>query len=290
MIRFLLLFISVLFAGCSSLPKEKEPQENRTHSGFPYIHHIRKEGPKPQSGDYAFFHVIMTRNDTVLFDSRDQPQIPMLQIPAPGQRPPQPSPIIEGLTLMAAGDSMSVFYPVDSVTTMVYRFALKRISSAEDYRQEQNAQHKARDMETREALREKEEKALLETRFLWKQYRTGQIGAQLVKKPSGLQYVLLEDGLGKIPDPGQWIWVHLLGILQNDGKVVLNTFDQARKFAIQAGQGQAPPGLEEVVSAARTGARMVLFLPAQLAYGENGYLNVPPNADLVLYVEISEAE
>lgn len=291
MIRYLLLTFVVLAMGCASLPKEKtEPQELRTPSGFPYIHHIRNEGPKPQPGDYAFFHVIMTRSDTVLFDSKDQPQMPMLQIPPADQRPSQPSPILEGLALMAVGDSMTVQFPLDSATTMIYHFALKQISSAEDYRLEQHAQRMARDTEVREILEEKEEKAALDTRFLWKQFRTGQLGTRLVHKPSGLEYVLLEDGLGKIPEPGQWVWVHLLGILQRDGKEVLNTFDQARKFAVQAGQGQAPPGLEEVIATMKTGARLVLFLPSQLAYGEKGYLNIPPNADLVLYVEITDVE
>ncbi|MBK7407396.1 MAG: FKBP-type peptidyl-prolyl cis-trans isomerase [Saprospirales bacterium] len=288
--RYILLFASFLFFACSSLPKGNEVSENLTANGFPYIHHIQNEGPRPKPGDYAYFHVIMARGDTVLYDSDTQAQLPMLQIPSPENRPDKPSPIIDGLVLMAVGDSLTVLYSIDSVSQMTYRFALKKISGAEQYNREQSVQRQARDGEEREVLRQKEEKAMLETRFLWKQYRTGQIGAALQESASGLQFVVLEEGMGAIPEQGQWIWVHYYAICTDDGKEVANTYAQARKFPFQLGQAQAPPGMEEATSRMKPGSRAVLFLPSKLGYGEKGYMNVPPNTDIVLYLEILEIE
>lgn len=290
--RYLIFLAGSIFiwASCTGAKKgvsQSRTVEAQTASGFSYVHHIQNEGPKPKPGEYAIFHVIMTQRDSILFDSDKQPQKPIVQIPEQGKMPLKPSPILEGLALMAIGDSLSLKYPVDS-TVITYHLALKRILNSEQHKQELVSRQKSVDSEERAALREKEYRAILETRFRWKQFRTRQIDYLLVENPSGLKYVPLEGGLGKTPEAGQLVKVHYYGILM-DGVEFANTYDKGRELTFQVGKDQTAPGLEEAAMQLGKGGKAILFIPWELGYGEKGINNlVPPYADLVVYLEVIE--
>jgi FKBP-type peptidyl-prolyl cis-trans isomerase len=290
--RYLIVLAGGLFflASCSGPKKvvsQAQAVEARTASGFSYVHHIRNEGPRPEAGQYAIFHVIMTQGDTVLFDSDKQPQKPIVQIPEQGKIQLKPSPILEGLALMSIGDSLSLQYPVDS-TVMTYHLALKSILNSDQHKQELVTRQKSVDSEERAALRKKEHRAILDTRFHWKQYKTRQIDYLLVENPSGLKYVPLEEGSGKTPETGQLVKVHYYGILM-DGAEFANTYDKGREMSFQVGKNQTAPGLEEAALQLKKGGKAILFIPWELGYGEKGINNlVPPYSDLVIYLELME--
>ena len=275
---------------CSHSKKAEGPHpvsgDSITRSGFPYIHHIRNEGPRPQPGDYVSFHMIMLSGDTLMFDSDGQAETPMIQIPLASEQPASPSPIIEGLQLMAVGDSITLENrPDPDSPPIVYRMALKKILGKDQYQQEQSYRQKRSDTEGRAGLREKEEAFRLETRFRWKQYRTGQIEGILMQTPSGLRVLPIEDGLGEKPMPGQWVRIHYYGILM-DGSEFVNTPAQGREFTFQIGEGQIPVGIEEGVRRLGKGGRSVLFIPWPLGFGEEGRNNIPAQADLVVFLEL----
>lgn len=104
--------------------------------------------------------------------------------------------------------------------------------------------------------------------------------------PSGLQYKVEKLGNGPSPTATDQVKVHYRGTLIN-GK----EFDSSYKRGEPA---QFPvngviKGWTEALQKMRVGAKWKLFIPADLAYGEQGAGgDIPPNAVLIFDVELLE--
>lgn len=129
--------------------------------------------------------------------------------------------------------------------------------------------------------------------------------AKANKSTTGLQYVFLhKEANGEKPQEGTQMNVNYAGFLE-DGTLFDTSYEQVAKqfgkfdemraaqngyapLPIVAGQkGGAIPGFEEGLAKMNKGDKVILFIPAQLGYGENGAGNViPPNANLIFEVEI----
>jgi FKBP-type peptidyl-prolyl cis-trans isomerase len=123
---------------------------------------------------------------------------------------------------------------------------------------------------------------------------------------SGLQYVLLQKGTNVKPAVGSTIYFKYAGYFEDgnlfdsnfeDVAKVFGQFNQSRAdqngyqaFPFEAGKKDGMiPGFLEGLSLMNIGDKMLLFLPAKLAYGERGAGGViPPNTNLVFELEISD--
>jgi cyclophilin family peptidyl-prolyl cis-trans isomerase len=123
---------------------------------------------------------------------------------------------------------------------------------------------------------------------------------------SGLQYALLQKGTDVKPVDGSTIYFKYAGYFEDgnlfdsnfeDVATTFGQFNQARAdqngyqaFPFEAGKKDGMiPGFLEGLSLMNIGDRMLLFLPAKLAYGERGAGGViPPNTNLVFELEISD--
>ncbi|MEN9980487.1 MAG: hypothetical protein RL542_274, partial [Bacteroidota bacterium] len=123
---------------------------------------------------------------------------------------------------------------------------------------------------------------------------------------SGLQYALLQKGTEVKPVDGSTIYFKYAGYFE-DGNLFDSNFEDIAKMFGQFNQARADqngyqafpfeagkkdgmiPGFLEGLSLMNIGDRMLLFLPAKLAYGERGAGGViPPNTNLVFELEISD--
>ena len=130
--------------------------------------------------------------------------------------------------------------------------------------------------------------------------------ATAITTASGLQYALLQKGTDVKPVDGSTIYFKYAGYFE-DGNLfdsnfenvatTFGQFNQARAdqngyqaFPFEAGKKDGMiPGFLEGLSLMNIGDRMLLFLPAKLAYGERGAGGViPPNTNLVFELEISD--
>lgn len=120
--------------------------------------------------------------------------------------------------------------------------------------------------------------------------------------PSGLGYIVLEEGTGDVPTEGQQIDIDYVGYTA-DGKIfdtsygtiarVAGTYDARRPeqaFSIQAGpRSRVIKGWQEASVLFKKGSKVKLIIPPALAYGERGAGGViPPNATLVFDIYIHE--
>lgn len=102
--------------------------------------------------------------------------------------------------------------------------------------------------------------------------------------PSGLQYEVLKEGSGKKPTANDRVQCHYEGSLVN-GQV----FDSSIKRGEPAvfGVNQVIPGWVEALQLMPEGSKWRLYIPYNLAYGENGAGDlIPPYSTLVFDVEL----
>lgn len=106
----------------------------------------------------------------------------------------------------------------------------------------------------------------------------------VVVLPSGLQYEELAEGKGRKPKATDKVQCHYHGTLI-DGQV----FDSSIQRGTPAvfGVNQVIPGWVEALQLMPEGSRWKLYIPSDLAYGEQGAGgSIPANATLIFEVEL----
>jgi FKBP-type peptidyl-prolyl cis-trans isomerases 1 len=105
----------------------------------------------------------------------------------------------------------------------------------------------------------------------------------VVVLPSGLAYEIEAQGSGASPKPEDVVRVHYTGRLVN-GTVFDSSLERGEPIDIRL--NEVIPGWTEGLQKISKGGKMKLYIPPQLAYGENGQGEIPPAATLVFDVEL----
>ena len=110
------------------------------------------------------------------------------------------------------------------------------------------------------------------------------------KTPSGLEYIIVEEGSGPKPKKGQKVQVHYTGKLEN-GTVFDSSHKRGQPIAFTLGVGQVIKGWDEGIALLKKGSKAQLIIPANLGYGARGVPpQIPPNATLIFDVELVDIE
>ena len=106
----------------------------------------------------------------------------------------------------------------------------------------------------------------------------------VVVLPSGLQYEVLTEGKGKKPAATDRVQCHYHGTLIN-GEVFDSSIERGEPAVF--GVSQVIPGWVEALQLMSEGSKWRLFIPSDLAYGENGAGGkIAPNSTLIFDVEL----
>ena len=107
-----------------------------------------------------------------------------------------------------------------------------------------------------------------------------------ITTPSGLRYVVLQEGSGDKPRAGATISAHYIGTLLT-GQKFDSSVDRGQPLKFQVGVGRVIPGWDEALLDMKKGEKRTLIVPPQLAYGERGVPGaIPANATLVFEVDL----
>ena len=106
----------------------------------------------------------------------------------------------------------------------------------------------------------------------------------VVTTASGLQYKVISAGKGKMPKASDNVTVHYTGRLI-DGTVFDSSRDRNEPASFNV--GGVIPGWTEALQLMHEGDKWTIFIPASIAYGEQGAgSQIPPNATLIFDVEL----
>ena len=102
---------------------------------------------------------------------------------------------------------------------------------------------------------------------------------------SGLQYKILEPGNDVKAGPKDTVYVHYKGTTL-DGNVFDENMDAPEALALPL--SNVIPGWTEGLQLIGEGGKAILYIPANLAYGEMGTQGIEPNSTLIFNVEVSK--
>ncbi|MEO7598186.1 MAG: FKBP-type peptidyl-prolyl cis-trans isomerase [Opitutus sp.] len=126
------------------------------------------------------------------------------------------------------------------------------------------------------------EKSLAETTaFVTEVKKKGDV----IVLPSGLMYQVLKAGEGPAPKPTETVKVHYTGTLVN-GTVFDSSVQRGEPVEFQL--DQVIPGWAEGLQKISKGGKIKLYIPPDLAYGDEGRQGIPPASTLVFEVELIE--
>ena len=106
-----------------------------------------------------------------------------------------------------------------------------------------------------------------------------------ITTPSGLKYVVVEEGEGDSPANGSVVTVHYTGKLLN-GQKFDSSVDRGQPIDFPVGKGQVIKGWDEALLSMKKGEKRVLIIPPDLGYGPSGRGPIPPNAYMIFDVEL----
>lgn len=110
----------------------------------------------------------------------------------------------------------------------------------------------------------------------------------VVQLPSGLQYMVVREGTGAKPLAADMVTVHYHGTLI-DGTVFDSSIE--RKQPSQFRVNEVIPGWTEVLQLMPVGSKWKVFIPYNLAYGEQGAGGkIGPNSALVFDIDLISIE
>ncbi len=257
---------------------------NVTDSGLKYRFYEHDEkGRKAKMGEILTVHLELkaqSPKDTVLRSTYKEASPLKIVLQASAFK----GSFEEGLAMLAKGDSATFFVPADSLfgkamqplppyvakgSDLAFTVKVLSIMSREEHEKEM-----AKQAEAQKGL-----DAKMIADFLAKNNIKN---AQ--SSPSGLSYVISQEGTGATPTKGDSVTVRYTGKLFS-GKVFDSNVAEGIKFPV--GVGWVIPGWDEGLMKLKKGSKATLYVPSSLGYGAEGAGGViPPNAALVFDVEI----
>jgi FKBP-type peptidyl-prolyl cis-trans isomerase len=280
-----ILFPIFLAATLLPLTAQSQSQGILTAHGYRFVHHIQKGAQKPQMGESVTAHVDVWVGKTLLSSSRKTGTgIYQYELPDTTTMNHVP-PVIEAALLMGIGDSATIFQKIDpymlqfipeesrSEKEIYFQIVLLGIQSlAEKQRAAQAAREQTR------IKRETGQAVVLD-------YTLGRLNTRLTTTATGLKMLVETPGTGAKIAAQEAVQVHYFGFL-TDGSSFDNSYERGEPIAFPAGVGQMIPGFDEGVLQLRHGSKAYLFIPPALGYGADSAPPIPPNSELVFYIEV----
>ena len=150
-------------------------------------------------------------------------------------------------------------------------------------RVQQKAQ--ARQMEAAQAQQAAREAEASENEAKGAEFISAQIKADpsIKKTESGLAYKVNQQGTGATATPTSRVTVHYTGKLI-DGTVFDSSVERGEPATF--GVTEVVPGFGEGLKLMNKGSKYTLYIPANLAYGNNAAGSIPPGSTLIFDVEV----
>ncbi|MEL7376141.1 MAG: FKBP-type peptidyl-prolyl cis-trans isomerase [Bacteroidota bacterium] len=273
--------------------------EQTTQIGTKYTIHKQGDGVKLNSAEYAYIHLDARVRDSIVFTTREAGEPQIAPILPDSVQSPDVEPILDIIRYLQVGDSITTALPVDSIPEIqrppfldgeefIYYDISVYESVDEETFQARQAAKQAEAMARFEAVRARQPEVLEMLATNQAAYVAGTL-ENVQTTDSGLKYVIHEEGSGTQAEAGKLVSVQYVGALSSDGTVFDQSFTGGEPIQFPLGTGRVIPGWDEGIALLSEGAKATLIIPSDLGYGASGSgTAIPPNAELMFYVELEE--
>ncbi|MBU1010967.1 MAG: FKBP-type peptidyl-prolyl cis-trans isomerase [Bacteroidetes bacterium] len=282
---FSVIVVLTFLLGMSSCGPEELRGYKKTESGLYYQFHVNnKDSAKPALNDILTVEMTYSVNDTVLFNSKglNRPmQFPLMLPVFKGD-------FYEGIAMMHKGDSASFKCAADSVILKILK--AKKLPSFVKHGDLMLVNVKLKNFYTQEQFNLEKKKFLEQMKARGNAlYSTYLEKNKVTEKPepSGLIIQELRAGKGKIPVKGQKVRIDYLGTF-TDGTKFDSSYDRGKHYEFVIGNNEVIPGLDEGVQKMKTGSKVRLIIPDELAYGPRNVGEIPPHTPIIYEIELLE--
>jgi len=278
-ILFIALAAAVaLFSSCNS-------SGIQTEHGFRFINHSNKGGQKPQPGETVLVQSYVWIGDSLMTSTQKNFGGPReYELYTKDALPKRVPAIYDAVLLMGEGDSATIYETID---TFLQKFVPPALKDAKEVRHELVLVDIVTKAEKEKAKADADAKFLAvqnKTQEAVKSYAAGTL-AGVTTTSSGLKIKIEDQGSGAKIKSGEQVRVHYYGCLTN-GTPFDNSYERGEPYPYPAGVGQMIPGFDEGVMLLNHGGKAIMFIPAKLGYGEQAAGPIPPNSELVFFVEV----
>lgn len=107
------------------------------------------------------------------------------------------------------------------------------------------------------------------------------------KTSTGMRYLVLAEGHGASPKPGDRVAVTYTGWLLVDGKKFDEQTDPENAFKFRVKRGDVIIGWDQIIQMMKVGEKRIVVIPGSLAYGARGRPpDIPRDATLVFEMQL----
>ena len=108
------------------------------------------------------------------------------------------------------------------------------------------------------------------------------------KTPTGIRYIVVREGQGDMPKPGDKVAV-LYALRLLNGKLLDQTDDPKNPFVFRVRRDMVIEGWDQVLQLMKVGEKRMVIIPPELAYGTRGQPpKVPRNSTLIFEIDLLE--
>ncbi|MEO5906985.1 MAG: FKBP-type peptidyl-prolyl cis-trans isomerase [Saprospiraceae bacterium] len=284
----------LVFVGCSS-----EGRRLKTESGYEYEIARKGSGEPIPANSYIFFNMALTANDSVLQETAATGKPTVIKLMDDNKNYGQMKPLVDLMATLHEGDSLLFYFPIDSLDRkppgfetftgpLVYHVGIVDVMDEAQFKAHSDSITMEQE-KVRQVIRDRMPEIEALTKANFDSYKKGELNAQMKSTPSGLRYIIHEQGDGPIPAKGDQVSVHYHGMLDSDASMFDSSFKMGQPYQFPIGVGQVIQGWDEGIMLLNKGSKATLFIPATLGYGAAGSPPViPGNADLIFYVEVDK--
>ncbi len=281
------------FSVCNVIGKENNGAGKKMKHGFrklpsgiEYKIINAKGGRKPIVDDHIEMHIHVHIGDSTIFDSRKMNND--LPVPFRISAAKYAGDPVEGFMLMGAGDSAVIKIPVDSMIKAgnqllpnmqagdMVEYNVVLLSVLSDKEKHIDDSIKAA------------KQTIIDDKLLTDYFNRNKI--KPVKTISGMYYTVINDGSGSKPVIGDTVSVNYTGKLITGKVFDSNTdpeFHHVEPFKFAVGTGSVIKGWDEGLQLMKTGARVILYIPSNLAYGsQDRSPQIPANSIMIFDIDL----
>ncbi len=281
---FAILLVTALFTGgCNSQKFEK------SEDGYEYRYVIKTDGAKPENGSVVSYNLeYKTEKDSLIFDSKKLGG--PVEIPCQIEQWNKMGPLYKALLSAGQGDSLILKIPTKNLFEESFGMNVpKELENSKEIMLYIGVSKVMTEGEYKELQDQRAEEQVQKDAELIEKYLADS-GIVAQSTPSGLRYVIIEEGTGQQAQPGDTVTVQYTGYLM-DGTKFDSSYDRNKPFVFNLGRGMVIPGWDEGIALLKEGGKAILFIPSRLAYGDRGAGRViPPNSVLKFEVELIKVE